>query len=168
MYVRIFVIGLLVDLIKDVLQNGRSRFFSYHWNYLASTTVVSFVLGDVIWLIGRVTLPSGSQSLTLEDHAVLRSYTIMLSAESFLSLGILILQAFALNLSFLSQENASIGPLLNAFIQMLIDAAKFFLYFGFVFLAFAVSFTKLYSQYNAAKEYFAPGTEEKISLELER
>ena len=166
MYVRIFVIGLLVDLIKDVLQNGRPRFFSYHWNYLASTMVVSFVLGDVIWLIGRVTLPSGSHSLTLEDHAVLRSYTIMLSAESFLSLGIL--QAFALNFSFLSQENASIGPLLNAFIQMLIDAAKFFLYFGFVFLAFAVSFTKLYSQYNAAKEYFAPGTEEKISLELER
>ena len=128
--------------------------------------VVSFVLGDVIWLIGRVTLPSGSQSLTLEDHAVLRSYTIMLSAESFLSLGIL--QAFALNFSFLSQENASIGPLLNAFIQMLIDAAKFFFYFVLVFLAFAVSFTKLYSQYNAAKEYFAPGTEEKISLELER
>lgn len=58
--------------------------------------------------------------------------------------------------------------MLNAFIQMLIDAAKFFFYFGFVFLAFAVSFTKLYSQYNAAKEYFAPGTEEKISLELER
>lgn len=166
MYVRIFVIGLLVDLIKDVLQYGRSRFFSYHWNYLASTMVVSFVLGDVIWLIGRVTLPSVSQSLTLEDHAVLRSYKIMLSAESFLSLGIL--QAFALNLSFLSQENASIGPLLNAFIQMLIDVAKFFLYFGFVFLAFAVSFTKLYSQYNTAKEYFAPGTEEKISLELER
>lgn len=166
MYVRIFVIGLLVDLIKDVLQNGRSRFFSYHWNYLASTMVVSFVLGDVMWLIGRVTLPSGFQSLTLEDHAVFRSYTIMLSAESFLSLGIL--QAFALNLSFLSQENASIGPLLNAFIQMLLDAAKFFFHFVFVFLAFTVSFTKLYSQYNAAKEYFAPGTEEKISPELER
>ena len=54
--------------------------------------------------------------------------------------------AFVHNLSFF-QANTSIGPLLNAFIQMLIDVAKFFVYFFFFFLAFAVSLTELYAVY---------------------
>ena len=118
-YLEMFMIGLTVDVIKDIVQQGRVRFFSYHWNYLAVATVVSFGL-----------------------------YTALINIESthvpiFRALAILL--AFVHNLSFF-QANTSIGPLLNAFIQMLIDVAKFFVYFSFFFLAFAVSFTVLYTR----------------------
>ena len=103
--------------------------------------------------------------MTLEDNAVKRSYTIMLSSESFVSLGILF--AFVQNVSFF-QVNASVGPLLNALTRMLIDVGKFFLYFAFIFLAFAVGFTKLYMQYNATKVYFGLGTKEENPQKLQR
>ena len=64
-----------------------------------------------------------------------------------------LLLAFFYNLSFM-QANPSIGPLLTAFIEMLIDVAKFFFYFSFMFLAFTVSFTKLNMQYFTVKGYF--------------
>ena len=164
-YILMFVFGQLVDIIKEIFQKGRARFWSYHWNYLIVATVMLFCLGHIIWWIGYATLPDAFRSMTLEDNAVKRSYTIMLSSESFISLGILF--AFVQNFSFF-QVNASVGPLLSAFSQMLIDVGKFFLYFAFIFVAFAASFTKLYIQYNAAKEYFALGAVEENPQKLQR
>ena len=77
----------------------------------------------------------------------------LLLSQSVLSVGVLL--AFFYNLSFM-QANPSIGPLLTAFIEMLIDVAKFFFYFSFMFsfLAFTVSFTKRNMQYFTVKGYF--------------
>lgn len=102
-----------------------------------------------------------------ETHAQEDGYAIMLVSYCFLAVGILL--AFAQNLSFI-QANSTTGPLLHAFIQMLIDVAKFFLYFVFVFLAFAVSFTKLYLQYDKARKHFllskaGPNTTDPLHLE---
>ena len=103
-----------------------------------------------------------------ETHLKDRGYTVILVSYCFFAVGILL--AFAQNLSFI-QANSTTGPLLHAFIQMLIDVAKFFLYFVFVFLAFAVSFTKLYLQYDKARRHFKlneAGTNETDPLHLER
>ena len=89
----------------------------------------------------------------------------MLSSECFITLGVLL--AFMRNFSFI-QANASTGPLLHAFIRMLIDVAKFFLYFVFVFVAFAISFTKLYHQYVAAKAFLQQNITVSYSLNLAR
>ena len=67
-----------------------------------------------------------------------------------------ILLALTQNLSFI-QVSSTIGPLLHAFTRMLLDVMKFFFYFIFVFLAFVVSFTKLYLQYAKAKKHFLSG-----------
>ena len=96
-------------------------------------------------------------SLEWESHGNHPAYTIMLISECFLAVAILL--AFVQNFSFI-QANASTGPLLHAFIEMPIDVTKFFLYFIFVFLAFAVSFTKLYLQHERAKQYFNTAPEE--------
>ena len=141
--------GLLVDVIKDLYQQGRVRFFSNRYNCIAVMIVTFFVLHYVIWWAGRVALTHNVNSL--EDFANQRSYRIMLLSECFLAMAVLL--AFVQNLSFI-QANSSTGPLLHAFTQMLMDVGKFFLYFAFVFLAFAVSFTKLFVQYWTAKQYF--------------
>lgn len=140
----LFVIGHLVDIINDFYQLGRIRFCSNSWNYLAVATVTSFALHYVIWWTGRATLTEKVDSMKWERHAKDPGFKITLVSHCFLAVGILL--AFARNLSFI-QANASTGPLLHAFIQMLIDVAKFFLYFIFIFVAFAVSFTKLYLPY---------------------
>ena len=140
----LFVIGHLVDIINDFYQLGRIRFCSNSWNYLAVATVTSFALHYVIWWTGRATLTVKVDSMKWEKHAKDPGFKITLVSHCFLAVGILL--AFARNLSFI-QANASTGPLLHAFIQMLIDVAKFFLYFIFIFVAFAVSFTKLYLPY---------------------
>ena len=126
LYEFIFMIGLTVDVIKDMVQQGRVRFFSYHWNYLAVATVVSY---DIYFALLFIDITSRVRVVTLISLRTLA-----------------ILMAFVHNLSFF-QANTSIGPLLNAFIQMLIDVAKFFVYFFFFFLAFAVSLTELYAVY---------------------
>ena len=146
-----YVIGHLIDVIKDVYHQGRVHFFSYHWNYLAVASVTSFIIHYVIWWAGRAVLTEKPDSMKWESHATDHGYAIMLVSYCFLAVGILL--AFAQNLSFV-QANSSTGPLLHAFIQMLIDVAKFFLYFVFVFIAFAVSFTKLYLQYEKARRHF--------------
>ena len=145
----LFVIGLLVDVIRDLYQQGRVRFFSNRYNCIAVMIVTFFVLHYIIWWAGRVALTHSVNSL--EDFANQRSYRIMLLSECFLAVAVLL--AFVQNFSFI-QANSSTGPLLHAFTQMLMDVGKFFLYFAFIFLAFAVSFTKLYMQYWTAKQYF--------------
>ena len=155
------MIGLTLDLIKDVVQQGRVRFFSYHWNYLAVATVVSYGLGSALWwtsidfdVVG--VLLHGEERFSPE---------LEIASNSFRALAILL--AFVYNLSFF-QANTSIGPLLNAFIQMLFDVAKFFLYFIFVFLAFAVSFTELYTRYEWGKPFPPKPKQESNPLKLER
>ena len=105
-------------------------------------------------------------SLTWKNHATHTSYTIVLFADCVLALAILL--AFTQNLSFI-QANSTIGPLLHAFIQMLFDVMKFFFYFIFVFLAFVVSFTKLYLQYEKARQFFlSSGSNQTDPLHLSR
>ena len=85
-------------------------------------------------------------------------------------LAVAVLLAFVENVSFI-QANSVTGPLLQAFKQMLLDVTKFFFYFFFVFLAFVVSFTKLYLQYEKARQFFqttTAGTNETDPLHLER
>ena len=149
--VLLFVFGQLVDIIREVYQQGRGRFFANNWNCLALATVMSFLLHYVLWWAGRATLMGKLDSMTWETHAQYRSYTIVLTSDCFLAVAILL--AFAHNFSFI-QVNSTIGPLLQAFIQMLFDVTKFFVYFIFVLLAFVVSFTKLYSQYEKARQHF--------------
>ena len=155
-----------MDVIKDFYQQGRVRFCSNHWNFLAAASVTSFTLHYVIWWAGRASLTEKVQKW--ETHVKDRGYRVILVSYCFFTVGILL--AFAQNLSFI-QANSTTGPLLHAFIQMLIDVAKFFLYFVFVFLAFAVSFTKLYMQYDKARRHFKlneAGTNETDPLHLER
>lgn len=155
------MIGLTVDLIKDIVQQGRVRFFSYHWNYLAVATVVSYGLSSALWWTSLYFYLAGLVSQ--EEEAKARELEI--TSYSFRALAILL--AFVHNLSFF-QANTSIGPLLNAFIQMLFDVAKFFLYFIFVFLAFAVSFTELYTLYQREISFPAKPKQESNLLKLER
>lgn len=160
--------GQLVDIIKEVYQQGRARFFSYKWNYLAVVTVASFLLHYVFWWAGRSVLKTKLDSLTWQNHAKHLSYTIVLTSDCFLSVAILL--AFVQNVSF-AEANSTIGPLLQAFIKMLFDVMKFFFNFSFVFLAFVVSYTKLYLQYEKAREYFVSspvGTNITDPLRLER
>lgn len=134
---------------------------------MAVAIVAFFICHDIIWWAGRATMPDNLRSL--EEFAKHKSYKVMLSSECFLAVGILL--AFVHNFSYI-QGNSSTGPLLHAFVEMVIDVSKFFLYFIFIFMAFAVSFTKLYLQYRIAKTHFnlnqEPGTNDANYLELER
>ena len=157
-----------MDVVKDVYQQGRVRFFSNKWNYLAVATVTSFVLYYVIWWSARATLKDKLDSLQWENHAQDRSYTVLLVSECLHAVAILL--AFAHNFSFI-EANAFTGPLLQAFIQMLFDMMKFFFFFIFAFLAFVVSFTKLYLQYEKASHHFLSSpaeTDKNYSVHLDR
>lgn len=162
------MIGHLVDLVKQIYHKGGTRFFSDYWSYLAVTTVMLFLLHYVFWWAGRAALIGKLDSMTWENHAEDRSYTIVLVSDCFFAVAILL--AFTQNLSFI-QASSTIGPLLEAFTQMLFDVMKFFFYFIFVFLAFVVSFTKLYLQYAKARQYFlsdSMGDNQTDSLHLQR
>ena len=164
----LFILGQLVDLIKEIYQQGRVRFFSNNWNYMAVATVMSFILHYVIWWSGRAVLKDKLDSLQWENHAQNRAYVALLSSQCILAVAVLL--AFIQNFSFF-QANSTIGPLLQAFTQMLLDVTKFFFYFFFVFLAFVVSFTKLYLQYEKARHYFISsptGTNKTDALRLDR
>ena len=166
--VLLFVLGQLVDIVKEIYHQGRVRFFSNNWNYLAIATVTSFLLHYVIWWAGRTSLKDKMDSMQWENHAQNSSYMAVLTSECFLAVAILL--AFAQNFSFV-QANSTTGPLLQAFTQMLLDVMKFFFYFIFVFLAFVVSFTKLYLQYEKARQRFVlspTGTNKTNPLHLER
>ena len=139
-----------MEVVKDLYQFGRRRFFSDAFNCMAVAIVTFFIPHYVIWWATALEILSDGVK-TKEGFLEHPSHKGLLISEGFLSVGVLL--AFFYNLSFM-QANPTIGPLLRAFIEMLIDVAKFFLYFFFIFLAFAVSFTKLYTQYLAGKRYF--------------
>ena len=160
----LFVLGHLVDLVKQVYHKGRVRFFTDYWNFLALATVTLFFLHYVLWWAGRAGMIGKLDSLTWQNHATHSSYTIVLFADCLLALAILL--AFTQNLSYI-QANSTIGPLLHAFIQMLFDVMKFFFYFIFVFLAFVVSFTKLFLQYEKARQFFLSGSNQTDPLHLD-
>lgn len=145
------MLGHIVDLVRLFYRVGRARFFSNYWNFLAVATVLLFLFHYTLWWSGRTVLIRKLESMTWENHAEDRSYAIVLISDCFLAVAILL--AFTQNLSFI-QANSTIGPLLQAFVRMLFDVMKFFFYFIFVFLAFVVSFTKLYLQYEKARQYF--------------
>lgn len=153
-----------MDLVKQIYHKGRVRFFTDYWNYLALATVMLFLLHYVFWWAGRAGMIGKLDSLTWKNHATHSSYRILLFSDCLLALAILL--AFTQNLSYI-QANSTIGPLLHAFIQMLFDVMKFFFYFIFVFLAFVVSFTKLYLQYEKAKQFFLSGSNQTDPLHLD-
>ena len=154
--------------MKDFFQQGKSRFFSNYWNYLAIATQAFFILHYVIWWACRTLLSSKQHSTAWENHAADHAYSILLISECFRAVGILL--AFVRNFSFI-QANSSTGPLLQAFKEMLRDVAKFFFYFFFMFLAFAVSFMQLYSQYEKARKHLLLSSaqlNQTVPLHLER
>ena len=126
----IFVLGQLVDIIKEVYQQGRVRFFSNNWNYLTVATVSLFLLHYVFWWSGRAVLRDKLDTMTWESHTKYRSYTLVLLSDCFLAVAVLL--AFVKNFSFI-QANSVTGPLLHAFKQMLLDVTKFLFYFFFRF-----------------------------------
>ena len=144
-FIFFFYIGLAVGFIKDLYQFGRRRFFSNAYNYITLAIVTLFSCYHLFrWLL------SDGTPLDLEtefEFVIPPSPRSLLFSQGVLSVGILV--AFFYNLSFM-QANPSIGPLLHAFTEMLVDVAKFFLYFSFIFLAFAVSFTNLDTQFVVA------------------
>lgn len=148
--VLLFVIGLLVEIAKDIYQQGKDRFCSDHWNYLSVALVTSFAIHYAVWWSGRALLVEKVDSLTWKTHTK-GGYSVILASYCFFAVAILL--SFTRNLSFI-QASSITGPLLHAFTQMLVDVARFFLYFVFVFLAFAVSFTKLYLQFDKARRHF--------------
>lgn len=148
--VLLFVIGLLVEVAKDIYQQGKDRFCSDHWNYLSVALVTSFAIHYAVWWSGRALLVEKVDSLTWKTHTK-GGYSVILASYCFFAVAILL--SFTRNLSFI-QASSITGPLLHAFTQMLVDVARFFLYFVFVFLAFAVSFTKLYLQFDKARRHF--------------
>ena len=148
-FILLFVIGLLVGVIKDMYQFGRRRFFSSASNCLTVAIVTFFILHYVIWWTAAQNILNDGVK-TREGLVKHHSHKGLLFSEGFICVGVLL--AFFYNLSFM-QANPSIGPLLRAFIEMLIDVGKFSLYFFFIFLAFVVSFTKLYTQYLAGIRY---------------
>lgn len=153
-----------MDLVKQIYHKGRVRFFTDYWNYLALATVILFLLHYAFWWAGRAGMIRKLESLTWQNHATHGSYMILLFSDCLFAVAILL--AFTQNLSYI-QANSTIGPLLHAFIQMLFDVMKFFFYFIFVFLAFVVSFTKLYLQYEKSREFFLPGSNQTDPLHLD-
>lgn len=142
-FIDLFVFGLAVGFIKDWYQIGRQRFFSNASNYITLATVTLFTSYNfILWYSDKFDLK------TLQKLDTPPTPGNLLLAQSFLSVGVLM--AFFYNLFFI-QANPRIGPLLHAFTEMLIDVAKFFFYFSFIFLAFAVSFAKLQTQYLEVK-----------------
>ena len=135
---------------------------------MALALVTLLVLHHLIWWVGLSILKAQPPPMTWESHADNRGYKVILASYCILAVAILL--AFVKNLSFF-EANPITGPLLQAFIRMIIDVAKFFLYFIFVFLAFAISLTNLYLQYDKAREHFHPtnsGTSQGDALDLQR
>ena len=166
--VLVFFIGLLVEFITDAFQLGRSRFFSNYWNYNYMAAMTAFFLHHVIWWACYGVLSGKVTSMVWENHVKDHAYATLLISECFRAVGILL--AFIHNFSFI-QANSITGPLLQAFTQMLGDVIKFFVCFFFLFLAFGVSFTKLYLQYDGARKTLFMGqrqANETNSLHLER
>ena len=144
-FIDLFVFGLAVGFIKDWYQIGRQRFFSNASNYITLATVTLFTSENfILWHSDQEKF----DLKTLQELDTPLTPWNLLLAQSFLSVGVLM--AFFYNLFFI-QANPTIGPLLHAFTEMLIDVAKFFFYFSFIFLAFAVSFAKLKTQYLEVK-----------------
>ena len=139
-----------MDVIKDLYDFGIRSFFSHVPNRMALATVVFFVSHYIIWWSAWAVM-SRDGAHSPEHYANHELHDIMLVSEGVLAIGILL--AFFHNLSFM-QASSSIGPLLGAFVEMMYDVGKFALYFFFIFLGFAVSFTKLYTQYLAGRSYF--------------
>ena len=148
-----------MDVIKDWLQLRRKRFFSYVPNCMALATVVFFVSHYIIWWSAWAVMSRDGPHAP-EHYSNHELHDVMLVSEGVLAIGILL--AFFNNLSFV-QASSSIGPLLGAFVEMMIDVGKFALYFFFIFLAFAVSFTKLHTQYLAGRSYFLSHVENATS-----
>ena len=108
--------------------------------------VTFFISHYVIWWVTVQEIKSDGVK-TKEEFLKHPSREGLLVSEGFISVGVLL--AFFYNLSFM-QANPSIGPLLHAFTEMLVDVGKFFLYFSFIFLAFGVSVNNLITQFVVA------------------
>lgn len=137
---------------------------------MALALVALLVLHRVILWVGLSILKEQPPPMTWESHTDNRGNKVILASYCILAVAILV--AFVKNLSFFEANvNSITGPLLQAFIRMIINVAKFFLYFIFVFLAFAINLTNLYFQYDKARKHFLPnnsGTSQGDALDLQR
>ena len=143
--IAVWVIGITVQEIKHVLQQGKERYLLAWWHLAVIPMIMCYIISAVLWIVGYVFIASESGSWTvLLGSTSLAPYHLLLLSNSFYS--------FAVVLTFFEAShvllvNSTMGPLKLSLMNMFRDIMKFFALCALNVFAFTLAFRKLYSQY---------------------
>ena len=145
----LWIAGLVLHEIKEFIREGRERYFSQWWNTATVLMLFLFVAAGFLWLVGFLILRGSSTDTRIPPSELRKAkgktaYQLILLSNSFFAFGYLL--SF-MHLSNAFQVNSTIGPMHLSLIKMIRDILKFLLLFLIVFIAFALSLRKVYSQY---------------------
>ena len=116
------------------------------WNTLAMVLIPLYIVTHIMWLVA-------TSVLTDEDFAKLEKQETPGSGRFSLWLLSLVPYSFVHLLLIMYMAsffvvNSYMGPLLQALVNMVKEALKFFIFFSLLFFAFTFSFKKLYLVYS--------------------
>ncbi|KAK3708858.1 hypothetical protein QZH41_016285 [Actinostola sp. cb2023] len=155
-----WVVGLNVQEFKELLIQGKRRYFSQWWN---SVTLVMVLLFTVSYLLRLIAFGiSGNWDIlnAIKELTSSASFKIILLSNSLFSIG-MVLSFIRLSAAF--QANDKLGPLQLSLYHLILDVAKFMVFFALIILAFGFSLRKLYSHYISTQKYIVSVTRGKNS-----
>ena len=153
----LWTVGLLVQETKEIIRNGRERYFSQPWNIVTLVMIMLLVLAGILWLAGLLILREARGDTIIPMNFFVQAkqktgHQLVLLSSSFFAVAYLFC---FFNLAKAFQVNSTIGPMHLSLVNMINDIMKFLFLFLMVYLAFALALRKVYSQYMFAQTSLA-------------
>ncbi|XP_031558505.1 transient-receptor-potential-like protein [Actinia tenebrosa] len=170
-FVTLWVIGLILEEIKELYRQGRQRYFSQWWNIVTIVMLVMFILAGLLWMIGYSAITEKDALSKPHLQAIFgrvshkAAFQVLLLSSSFYAMAFLL--SF-LHISNALQVNSTIGPLHLSLVQMCRDLSKFLLLFCVMYFAFALAVRKVYSQYVLMTEIYLPNSTSRAEHKFSR
>lgn len=149
MIIGIWVVGIIVQEIKQAYHQGIERYLGEWWHLAIIPMILFYVLAAVLWIVGYAVVASDLGEWTipvgrLQGPTSSSPHRLLLLSSSFYSMAVVLTFFEA---SHFLQVNSTLGPLHLSLMMMMKDIVRFFALFAINVCAFAIAMRKLYSQY---------------------
>lgn len=166
----IWVVGIIVQEIKQAYHQGIERYLGEWWHLAIIPMILFYVLAAVLWIVGYAVVASDLGEWTipvggLQEPTSSNPRRLILLSSSFYSMAVVLTFFEA---SHFLQVNSTLGPLHLSLMMMMKDIVRFLALFAINVCAFAIAMRKLYSQYVQTSSHVRGPNNTTVSHTFER
>lgn len=148
--IMVWILGLIFQEFRELWVQGKRRYFTQWWNTITFIMVLLFTVSYIFRLVAYGISGNWVVLDPIKDLTPSVTFKVILLSNSLFSIA-MVLSFIRLSAAF--QANDKLGPLQLSLYYLILDVAKFMVFFTLIIVAFGFSLRKLYSHYIITQKY---------------